>query len=324
MQSGPVRPAATRLPTSSSGRSRRLPRLFLVWPVWRAFFPLEIWGNEGWNAYHADQAMRGTGLYPPPDGLIANNYPPLSYYLIGWLGRLVRRSALCRAGALAAGDAGHRCGRRCRGAAIRRIARRPLLAGFWFVATLARFFEFYVGMNEPQLLGLAVMAAGFAWFFKRHARGPPGRARRAGDGAGRLHQAQLHHAAAGRADLARARQPAAGAARRAGRRRGRRTGACDLRLGVRALFHRRHADAAHLSSGAWALHARPAAIHSARDGAVGDLGLARTAQQAGAPHRAADRHRAAALPHPEVRRGRRRERAVRADLRNRGRHRACL
>ena len=64
-----------------------LAALFVVWPVWRAFFPLEIWGNEGWNAYHADQAMRGTGLYPPPDGLTANNYPPLSYYLIGWLGR---------------------------------------------------------------------------------------------------------------------------------------------------------------------------------------------------------------------------------------------
>jgi hypothetical protein len=48
-----------------------------------------------------------------------------------------------------------------------------MVAGFWFVATMARFFEFYVGMNEPQLLGLAVMAAGFAWFFKRHAEGRP-------------------------------------------------------------------------------------------------------------------------------------------------------
>src|SRR5205085_8044598 len=65
-----------------------LAALFLVWPVWRAFLPMEIWGNEGWNAYHADEAMRGAGLYPPPDGLVANNYPPLSYYLLGWLGRV--------------------------------------------------------------------------------------------------------------------------------------------------------------------------------------------------------------------------------------------
>ena len=48
---------------------------------------------------------------------------------------------------------------------------RRALAGFWFVATMARFFEFYVGMNEPQLLGLAMMSAGLAWFLKRHAEG---------------------------------------------------------------------------------------------------------------------------------------------------------
>src|SRR5256885_16197099 len=82
-------PAVTRLQTILIWSIAFLAALFLVWPVWRAFFPMEIWGNEGWNAYHADQAMRGVAqLYPPPDGLVANNYPPLSYYLIGWLGRL--------------------------------------------------------------------------------------------------------------------------------------------------------------------------------------------------------------------------------------------
>src|SRR3954453_3362174 len=80
--------APTRLATILIWSIAALAALFLVWPVWRAFFPMEIWGNEGWNAYHADQAMRGTGLYPPPDGLVANNYPPLSYYVTGWLGRM--------------------------------------------------------------------------------------------------------------------------------------------------------------------------------------------------------------------------------------------
>jgi hypothetical protein len=145
--------------------------LFLVWPVWRAFLPLEIWGNEGWNAYQADAAMRGAQLYPPPDGLVANNYPPLSYYLIGWLGRLfgdpmyVGR-ALSLLATLGIGAAAAAIVRQFGGS---RAA--CLIAGFWFVATMARFFEFYVGMNEPQLLGLAVMAAGLAWFLKRHAEG---------------------------------------------------------------------------------------------------------------------------------------------------------
>jgi hypothetical protein len=148
-----------------------LAALFLVWPVWRAFLPLEVWGNEGWNAYHADAAMRGTGLYPPPDGLVANNYPPLSYFLIGWLGRLfgdplyVGR-ALSLLATLAIGVAA--------GASIRRLGgtrAAALLGGFWFVATMARFFEFYVGMNEPQILGLAIMAAALAWFLKLAAEG---------------------------------------------------------------------------------------------------------------------------------------------------------
>jgi hypothetical protein len=165
-------PAAARLQTILIWSIAALAALFLVWPVWRAFFPMEIWGNEGWNAYHTDAAMRGAAqLYPPPDGLIANNYPPLSYYLMGWLGRLFGDP-------LYVGRAVSILSTLCIGAAAACVVRQfggsgagALLAGFWFVATLARFFEFYVGMNEPQLLNLAVMAAGFAWFWKRRADG---------------------------------------------------------------------------------------------------------------------------------------------------------
>src|SRR2546423_8243173 len=88
MQSATSPAAPSRLTTILIWSIAVLAALFLVWPVWRAFFPMEIWGNEGWNAYHADQAIRGSGLYPTPDGFVASNYPPLSYYLIGWLGRL--------------------------------------------------------------------------------------------------------------------------------------------------------------------------------------------------------------------------------------------
>jgi hypothetical protein len=165
-------PAAARLQTILIWSIAALAALFLVWPVWRAFFPMEIWGNEGWNAYHADAAMRGAAqLYPPPDGLIANNYPPLSYYVMGWLGRLFGDP-------LYVGRALSILSTLCIGAAAAAIVRQfggsragALLGGFWLVATLARFFEFYVGMNEPQLFGLAVMAAGFAWFWKRRAQG---------------------------------------------------------------------------------------------------------------------------------------------------------
>src|SRR5882757_2792450 len=44
--------------------------------------------NEGWNAAHALAAMAGHALYPHSDSLMVNNYPPLSFYLVGELGRL--------------------------------------------------------------------------------------------------------------------------------------------------------------------------------------------------------------------------------------------
>ena len=107
-----------------------------------------------------------------PTGSIANNYPPLSYYLMGWLGQLFGDPLYVGRAVSILSTLAHRRGRgraSCGNSAARAPAR--CIAGFWFVATLARFFEFYVGMNEPQLFGLAVMSAGFAWFWKRHAEG---------------------------------------------------------------------------------------------------------------------------------------------------------
>src|ERR1700710_2587215 len=43
--------------------------------------------NEGWNAAHALAVAGRHALYPPPQSLMVNNYPPLSFYLIGALVR---------------------------------------------------------------------------------------------------------------------------------------------------------------------------------------------------------------------------------------------
>src|SRR5215469_14305598 len=64
-----------------------LAAFFLVWPLWRLQFPMEIAENEGWNAYFADAVASGGVLYPPTDTLIVNNYPPLSFYALGLAAR---------------------------------------------------------------------------------------------------------------------------------------------------------------------------------------------------------------------------------------------
>jgi hypothetical protein len=144
---------------------------FLVWPVWRAQFPLEIAPNEGWNAYHADAAVGGGALYPSTDTLIVNNYPPLSFYAIGWLGKIfgdplyvgrvlsllstIGLGALIARVVLQLGGGGA-------GAAI---------GGLWFVATMARSYNRFVGMNDPQLTGQLVMLAALSWFLARDKAG---------------------------------------------------------------------------------------------------------------------------------------------------------
>ena len=56
--------------------------LFSAWVGWRIGFPLEIDGNEAWNAWHAADAFLPDKLYPASDSLINNNYPPLSFIVL--------------------------------------------------------------------------------------------------------------------------------------------------------------------------------------------------------------------------------------------------
>ena len=50
----------------------------------RRFIPLDP--NEGWNAFFSQIAMAGGNLYPAGSSLITNNYPPLSFYVVGVVG----------------------------------------------------------------------------------------------------------------------------------------------------------------------------------------------------------------------------------------------
>jgi len=103
-------------------------------------------------------------LYPSADQLITNNYPPLSFYIVGLVGRVVgdpvlagRLVSLVAVVAIATAIA----------LSVRRLGGSGVAARIsaaFFVATMSRFFMPYVGMNEPQLLSEAIMAFGFLGF----------------------------------------------------------------------------------------------------------------------------------------------------------------
>jgi hypothetical protein len=145
--------------------------VYAAWPAWRAFLPLEIDVNEPWNSYYADAVRAAQPLYPARGSLIVNNYPPLSFILVNalsaisfdalYVGRLLSLVAIV-ATAFAIWSI------------IRQFGGSRIAAGvgaLWYCATLARFVDKYVGMNDPNLAGLAVMMVALAWLVRLHAGG---------------------------------------------------------------------------------------------------------------------------------------------------------
>src|SRR5512138_2399825 len=61
----------------------------MVLPLVRAPFTMEIDPDEGWNAFFAEKALAGQPLYRQPAPWLSVNYPPLSFYAAGVLGRLL-------------------------------------------------------------------------------------------------------------------------------------------------------------------------------------------------------------------------------------------
>lgn len=111
--------------------------------------------NEGWNAYHAADAIAGRALYPGSSPFFFNNYPPLSFYFVGALGAVVGDNIF-------AGRIVSLIALLLSAVAIAWLSRRmgtELLAALFgallFAAVLLLESD-YVGMDDPQLLGHAV------------------------------------------------------------------------------------------------------------------------------------------------------------------------
>jgi hypothetical protein len=145
--------------------------LFLQ-PLWSITVRVPASYDEGWNAYHAAAAIGGGMLYPPREALISNNYPPLSFFVVGALGHLVGDNIIAgRLIALAsllvvAGNIF--LVPRALGAARAQSGFGALL----FLAYAGAFFRGYVAMDEPQWFGHALMTGGLVIFLRLRGRIP--------------------------------------------------------------------------------------------------------------------------------------------------------
>jgi hypothetical protein len=144
---------------------------FLAWPIWRSQFLIEIWLTEGWNAYFQDIAASGARLYPEASSLTVNNYPPLSFYFVGLLGRVFGDNlfigrALSIVGLIGVAVEIFVCVRMLTGGRA-----GATIGALWYVAIMSHNSSAYVGANDPQLAGEALMGAGLVMMLARDGAG---------------------------------------------------------------------------------------------------------------------------------------------------------
>jgi hypothetical protein len=129
-------------------------------PTFTLFRQIPNGYNEGWNAYWAYTAWHGGQLYPPLDGPISNNYPPLSFYVAGALGHLLgddifagRLLALVSLMVIAVS-----LGLWLRASGSSRSG--ALFGATLFLAAFVHFAPSYIGSDDPQLMAHALMVTG--------------------------------------------------------------------------------------------------------------------------------------------------------------------
>jgi hypothetical protein len=133
----------------------------------RRFIPLDP--NEGWNAFFSRIALKGGDLYPTGASLITNNYPPLSFYVVGigglmsgdniFAGRLIALISML----IVAGNLYYWL--RATGSAVR-IA---LLGATVFLAFAVTYGGEYVAIDDPQWLAHAIMTTGLVVLWRGNA-----------------------------------------------------------------------------------------------------------------------------------------------------------
>lgn len=135
-------------------------------PITRIFFRVEIDYNEGWNIYNAQAVANHQLLYPVQYGWTDVNYPMLSFYLFAHLHRLTHDflftarivSLLSLVGSCLLIAAIVRTLKASRLAAA--------LAGLFCFALFCADADFYIGMDDPQMLAQLFFLAGLLVYLR--------------------------------------------------------------------------------------------------------------------------------------------------------------
>jgi hypothetical protein len=122
--------------------------------------------NEGWNAYFAQAAVQGGLLYPLKTSMLTNNYPPLSFYIVGEIGKMVGDNVV--AGRLVAVLSLVVVAVNVFGLARWLGIDRPvaLLSSGVFLLGTYTVMPGYIAINDPQFLSYAFVTSGGLAFLR--------------------------------------------------------------------------------------------------------------------------------------------------------------
>ena len=133
---------------------------FLAITVYRLTMRMPMNGNEGWNALHAMHAMTRVNFYDLAGLSNFPNYPPLSFYVVGSLGKIFGDNVMAgRALAFVSilvtaaniGLISHKLG------ATKLTAIFAAILALLYASSK---YAGYVGMNDPQWFGHALQSTG--------------------------------------------------------------------------------------------------------------------------------------------------------------------
>jgi hypothetical protein len=141
----------------------------LVEPIATLWRHVPLDPNEGWNAFFTQTAMHGGQLYPAPGSGIVNNYPPLSFYIVGLVANvlgdnIVAGRTVALAGMLIVAVNVY-LWLRAAGSGVR-IA---WLGAGLFAAFAVIYARSYAGMDDPQWLAHAIMTTGLVVLWRGNA-----------------------------------------------------------------------------------------------------------------------------------------------------------
>lgn len=135
-------------------------------PVGRMGMLFELSYNEGWNVFNAQRVVEHQQLYPAAASWTANNYPALSFWILGALHSITHeylftaRAVSLLSLLLVASMLGW--------IAVRLGASRfaALLTTLFCLGLFCTACESYVGMDDPQMLAHALMLSGLCVYLR--------------------------------------------------------------------------------------------------------------------------------------------------------------